>query len=273
MIDAPFKCVGGKARMVPRLRALVPSEFVGYCEPFLGGGALFRALARAGVLADKPVRLSDRSPGTIQAWSDIQRNADLVTRKLLAYETEYNAWSGDAARERHYYAERVVWNSGAMTGPRHIFLRKLAFNGLWRVNKKGQFNVPWGRYKRFMAPSVVSLARVLTDNVQIECFDYGNAFQVLQPGWVVYVDPPYIDEFSLYTPSGFSIGDHAQLLYRCAEAKSTGVHVIYSNRYSADTVEFVKDHWPGANIERAVQHQTVAARNSSRGVVEEMIAT
>ena len=272
MIPAPFKCAGGKGKLVDRLQAYLPAEFVGYCEPFLGGGALFRSLASTGRLDSVPIFLSDASLGTARTWLDIQRNSVLVEDKLLTYEQIYGSHPDDDARSRHYYAERSTWNSGAITGARHIFLRQLAFNGLWRENKLGRFNVPWGRYKRFSAPHVRALARVLPPDVEIEHCSFTEVFPRIDAGWLIYVDPPYLGEFSAYTGRGFTEADHTQLLQHCADAKRRGVHVVYSNRYSTETVQFVQRHWPEAEVHRAVQPQTIAAKSTARGAVEELIA-
>lgn len=272
MLPPPFKCVGGKAKMVGRLREFLPAEYVGYAEPFVGGGALFRSLESTGDLDHKHVILSDLSEGTIRTWLDIQRALEFTEEQLLKYEYEYNGAPLDSTRKAMYLSERAVWNSGGVTGARHIFLRRLAFNGLWRENKSGGFNVPWSRRKRFTAPAIRELSAAL-DGVSIDLCPFEETFRKVGPGWVVYVDPPYFDEFSAYTRTGFSTDDHTRLLQHCADAKARGVHVIYSNRWTNDAVDFVRTHWPSAEVVRAVRQQTIAAKSTARGAVEEMIAT
>lgn len=270
-IPTPFKCVGGKAKLVQALLKLAPTSFDGYCEPFVGGGALYRALATSSALTERPVRLSDLNAGVTTTWRDIQRNYDVMEQKLHDYECAYNG-KPDEERQRLYLQERSRWNSGGVTGARHIFLRNTAFNGLWRENRSGGFNVPWGRYKKFCSPDLLQLHRRLQESVDIRAVSYQEACDELPSGWWVYVDPPYLGEFSNYTRRGFTLEDHVDLMTRCHILKERGVHVLYSNRWSPQVINLLQKYWPSASFLRLVVQQTMAAKVAARGAVEELVA-
>lgn len=273
-LPAPFKCVGGKGKLVGALRELLPPKeewSEGYCEPFVGGGALFRHLAGTASLPDK-VWLNDASPGTARTWQDLKRNGRWTEDWLLKRELQY-ARATPEERKALYDKERAVWNSGGVTGARHIFLRKTGFNGLWRENKKGEYNVPWGKYKTFAAPRLKPLVEALSAH-QVEVTNLSGADVVGQVGcgWLVYVDPPYLGEFSNYTSAGFNASDHVRLIQACAGAADRGVKVLYSNRWCPEVLELLQQHWPEANRQRLVVQQTVACTNTGRGAVEELVA-
>ena len=258
--------------MVDRLSELLPTqEFRGYCEPFLGGGAMFRHLAAKGQLSDCESILGDAGPGVARTWLDIKQIPDSIERELEMYASEYNA-ATESARKELFLRERKAWNAGKVTGARHIFLRNTAFNGLWRVNKSGDMNTPWGKYKTFKPPAVKALHYSLA-NSSILGSPWSITVRFAEPGWLVYVDPPYIDEFSAYTRSGFSEQEQIDLLTWCAAAQERGIHVVYSNRYQKHTLDLISKHWPAAKVNRAVRIQTVSAKTGGRGLVEELVAT
>jgi DNA adenine methylase len=271
MIPAPFKCAGGKTKLVEALREHAPANWTGYAEPFLGGGALFRSLASTGDLDGRPVWLSDASAGTHCAWKQIQVAPDFVEEQLMRYEDVY-AKADEEARLALFLKERAVWNSGGHTAARHIFLRNTGFNGLWRVNKLGRYNVPWGKYKSFRAPDIQALSKALQGNVVISHTPYARVLEKVEPGWWVYLDPPYLHEFDQYTQHRFPLAAQVDLLKACQSASARGVHVLYSNRWSSDTLALLEEHWPSATADRLVRPQTVAASSSSRGAVEELVA-
>lgn len=270
--QAPFKCVGGKTRLLPAIRTLIPEAgWTAYSEPFVGAGALYRFLVGAGRLDDKEVVLSDWSPGTIRAWWDVKNNARWTEDKLNEYEARYNT-ATEEGRRQLYLSERATWNTGALTGARHIFLRQTAFNGLWRESKKGKFNVPWGRYKRFNAPNIMPLHEAVR-RIHVELEDFSAALARAREGWLVYCDPPYLNEFDKYTADGFGPGEHVRLLRACREASDRGAFVIYSNRLNSTVTDLRREYWPDAIEHRTLAQQTVAAKSAARGAVEELLVT
>lgn len=258
--------------MVSRLVELLPTrDYEGYCEPFLGGGALFRQLSSLGMLEDCESILGDFSAATARAWLDIKQLPDAVASQLQAYTEEYNIGSTEQ-RKNMYLRERELWNRSPHSGSRHIFLRNTSFNGLWRVNRQGNMNAPWGKYKSFNAPDIRPLHNSLI-RASVLASPWSITVDFVKPGWLVYLDPPYLDEFTGYTEAGFTEDDQIQLLKWCSRAQERGIHVVYSNRYSSAMLSLLAEHWSDAVIHRAVRSQTVAAQANGRGLIEELVAT
>ena len=284
MIPAPYKCVGGKSKLVSSIAAHLPSKFSGYVEPFLGGGALFRHLAPQ--LVDKPVVLADAAPGVALTWNQIRAIPQVVHDALALLQKQYGhlppqsdqaPYDGiPVSREQMYYQMRAAWNAGQRTAARHIFLRNTAFNGLWRVNQQGGMNVPWGKYVRFNVPDIAPLhtALVVRDaSLVITNEFYVDTFDAAESGWLVYVDPPYLDEFDQYTSDRFSHTAHIDLLCACQALAARGVHVMYSNRWSDRVLALLREFWPEATPMELSAQQTMAASSSARKPVRELLAS
>lgn len=243
-----------------------------YAEPFLGGGALFRALQPLGLLDGRRVVLSDWSPDTLVAWCGIRDDIETTTKSLDEMSGRYAEYE-PAERGAMFYAQRSAWNSGHRTAARHIFLRQTCFNGLWRVNKTGGFNVPWGKYVKFRVPEELPRLSAALQSVELHVSRANDMLAKAGPGWLVYCDPPYVEEFAQYTADGFSHDDQVELVRACAKAAGRGARVVYSNRWCDAVRSMVDEHWTSAVCHRHVIPQTVAATSAARGVVEELVAT
>lgn len=272
MIPAPFKCVGGKQRLVPCLYEYAPANFDVYCEPFVGGGALFRALADDGRFLAAQCVLSDASDSVYLPWRAIQDDAPSLAAALTSLFDEYEA-GDDAARGKLYIQQRAWWNSERdRSASNAIFLRQTGYNGLWRENKRGHMNTPWGKYRRPTRPDVVRIASALPEHLRIRKRHYAEMLTYAVEGWWVYVDPPYVGQFSNYTAHGFDVNDHRMLLMACAAASSRGAYVMYSNAYSPDVSALLEELWPQARRVKLHNQQSVAARQAHRKSVEELLA-
>lgn len=274
---APFKCMGGKTRLYPALRAVFPESFAGYYEPFLGGGAVLRHLLAEGRLRGARVCGIDLCEGAAEVWAALldPKSLKKMEMSLALYAARYNAATHASTREVIYYTEREIWNKGSRSPARHIFLRNTGFNGLWRENQAGLHNVPWGKKTAFQPPAVEQLARALTDAGTRPSFRKApalEAFDAAEPHDFVYLDPPYLGDFSGYTRQGFDLNDHVELLQACQSATERGVQVVYSNRWSEEVCDLVATHWPSATQKRLDTVQTMAARSVARTAVREMVA-
>jgi DNA adenine methylase len=214
----PFvKWAGGKRQIVPHLSALAPSKFDMYFEPFLGGAALFFNL-----ISDKNKQfaayISDINPDLINAYETVKDNVEKLIKLLTQHKIEYNK-----APEAFYYDLRDNYSStdNVERAARFIALNRTCFNGLYRVNRKGEFNVPWGKYKN---PSICNsnnlrnVSHTLHNNkVTIKAADYKDILlQNAKEGDFIYLDPPYSPEsttayFTSYTTNGFSNKDQEKL--------------------------------------------------------------
>ena len=137
----PFtKWIGGKGQVVEQLARAVPRDFERYVEPMVGGGALFWHLAAKGRLRDRKVLLGDDNPWLIDAYKLVRDDPNDLIEILRELAAEYAK-----APEAFFYDVRDAWNADVRRdAARFLFLKKMSFNGLWRVNRKGELNMPWG---------------------------------------------------------------------------------------------------------------------------------
>src|SRR6186713_565294 len=186
----PFvKWAGGKSQLLPRIMRHIPQKFTRYFEPFLGGGAVFFYIA----LYNRNAILSDINADLINVYKIIRNNVEELIAALNYHQTEYNK-----SPKRYYYELRdskKVFNN-IEKAARFITLNKTCYNGLYRVNKNGLFNVPIGRYKNPLICDASNLRNINLllggDEIQIDAADYKSVLlEKSRKGDFVYLDPPY----------------------------------------------------------------------------------
>lgn len=262
---APFlKWAGGKRRLVPRLLELAPTSFGTYYEPFLGGGALFFAL--------RPERavLSDANRRLMRTYAAVRDDVDRVVA-LLRRSPHTKEFFLRARRLRVDDADDV--SAAAWL----IYLNRTAFNGLYRVNARGEFNVPFGRYANPTIcdePGLGAASRALR-RAELRCGDFAEAASQAVAGDLVYFDPPYApasptSSFTAYTPGGFTLNDHRRLRDLAAELKARDVHVMVSNSATPAVLEMYS---AGFEVTRVSAGRAIAADGSRREKVTELIIT
>lgn len=262
-IARPFlKWVGGKRQLLSELAMRVPARFGAYHEPFLGGGALFFHLrpARA-VLADTNTRL-------VRAWRGVRDAPEDVVARLRTYPhdraffEELRAWDVDAGDD----AEVAAWM---------IYLNRTGFNGLYRVNRRNVFNVPFGSYANPTicdADNLRAVSLALQD-VRLEIEDFGGVLERAVAGDFVYFDPPYVplsatSSFTAYTAGGFGPAEQARLRDVARELKARGVHVLLSNSSAPLVEELYEDGFERFPVGAM---RAVNCKASGRGAVTELI--
>ncbi len=227
----PFLCwAGGKTHLITFLRELVPSDVNcgTYWEPFLGAGSLFFSLRPARAV------LSDSNAELIACFRAVRRRPDLVSRYLRIHATR--------ASKHYYYALRTRYNKSKDSlskAAMFIYLNKACFNGIWRVNTKGEFNVPYG-YKEH--PALPSRAHLMAASdrlkkARLRVGDFRDILKAAQPGDFIYLDPPYppLNEtayFTHYTRERFGKDDQIALAEIASLLTKRGCKVLISN---ADT--------------------------------------
>lgn len=295
----PFlKWAGGKRQLLPRLREFYPPAFGAYHEPFLGSAAVFFDLAESGVLQHGRIRLTDVNADLIGCCLRLRDEPHAVIRHLRKLAAGYAA-----APEEHYYRIRdEVFNPGraAITNGRHprpeayspelagmlIYLNRTGYNGLFRLNSSGLFNVPRGRYKNPRICDEENLRRVSSTlselSVKIEHLRFETVVKSARKGDFVYFDPPYAPlsataHFTSYTSDGFDTEDQRELQRVVFELVRKGCHVVLSNSTAPEIKELYRDN---AEAERLhIEAHTVPARrainskSSHRGHVDEYIIT
>lgn len=258
----PFvKWAGGKTQLLSRLITKVPSNFSCYYEPFLGGGALFFSiLPERAVLADKNWEL-------INAYIIIRDHVEELIESLKKHKNE---------KEYFYYIRSLDPNnlSPVERASRFIYLNKTCYNGLWRVNSKGKFNVPFGRYKNPKIcdePNLRTISEVLKDKT-ILCADFEEAVAKAKRGDFIYFDPPYFPlnptaSFTKYTKEDFNIDDQKRLAAVFEELDKRGCFVLLSN---SDT-DTIRTLYKGYNIQRVEANRFINCKGSRRKGVYELI--
>ncbi len=258
----PFvKWVGGKRQIVHELVARVPDAFGTYHEPFVGGGALFFAVRPQNAV------LSDNNQRLVRTWRGVRDHVDKVIRLLEKYPYDKDFFL--QMRERDIDAE-----SDVEVAAWFIYLNKTAFNGLYRVNSKNRFNVPFGRYVNPAIcdePNLRACAAALKP-AAIEHEDFTAVLERAQPGDFVYFDPPYVPlsdtaYFTKYTAEGFGPDDQRRLCDVARKLKKNGVHVLLSN----SGADFVRDLYKGFRVEEVLASRQVNCKADGRGPIVELV--
>ena len=217
-----MKWAGGKTQMLDALAARSPSPGGGraatYFEPFLGGGALFFALLGDRERAPRRAVLNDLNRELMVAFTAVRDELDALTERLGSLERRYLA-EGEGGRAEVYYAVRGEQPEEPVElAARVIFLNKTCYNGLYRVNRKGRFNVPHGRYKspRILDCETLAAASRALEGVELLWVDFEEACEAAAPGDFVYCDPPFFpmsetSKFTSYTEGDFGRDDQLRL--------------------------------------------------------------
>jgi DNA adenine methylase len=263
----PFlKWAGGKRQLLPALLRAAPRarDCPRYFEPFLGGAALFFALRpRSAVLADTNERL-------IRTYRGIRDDVEGVIRILRTYRSRHGKDFFYRMRARDIDAE-----SDAQVAAWFIYLNRVGYNGLYRVNRRDRFNVPFGRYENPTicdAPRLRAASRAL-EGVDLRVGDFCDGVRDAGPGDFVYFDPPYVPltttaSFTSYTAAGFGHTDQVRLRDLALRLKAMGVHVLVSNSGTAEVRELYAD---GFVVDVVRARRAVNSRASGRGAVQELV--
>lgn len=269
-IPQPFlKWAGGKRQLLPVLAQHLPKRFHNYHEPFLGGGALFFWLYRHGLVIK--AFLSDINAELIDTYRAIRDNPKGVLELLKSYPYD---------EEFFYKLRRCNPNKLSLVerAARMIYLNKTCYNGLYRVNKDGQFNVPFGRYrnpKYYDYENIMAVSRALRKAV-LECASFEIVLENAQPGDLVYFDPPYIprsatSNFTSYSKDGFSHSDQVKLRDICIELTKKGVNILLSNSYTQITLELYNDDI--FFVHEVHANRFINSNSKKRGKIKEVIIT
>lgn len=253
----PFiKWAGGKTRLLPKLRPHVPLTIRNYHEPFLGGGAMYFAVADS---VENTSYLSDLNEELLNAWIAVRDHPDELEAMLDVYRQK-----DDAGGKEFYLSVRPLQPQGIVArAARFLYLNQTSWNGLWRVNKFGQFNVPWGdRPFRGLTRDVVDAVSARLQTADIKLRDFRDAIPLAQPGDFVYLDPPYLplsdtSKFYLYTEKRFRAPDLGELAELCHAMSERGVAWMMSNR---DT-PLVRELFQGHDFHALTTRRSVAAQN------------
>lgn len=287
----PFiKWAGGKSQLLNDIRLSYPTELGSkiykYAEPFIGGGAvLFDILSNYKL---KEVYISDINIDLINVYKVVRDEVQPLIKLLKKYEDEYNLLNNND-RKIYYNMKRTQYNEiKVLSNILHIekaslfiFLNKTCFNGLYRVNKKGLFNVPMGAYKNpciCNKYNLINVSKVL-QNVTIYCGSYKDSESFIDENTFVYIDPPYrpINETSSFTSyTKFEFGDKEQIeLAEFAlkiKLKKAKVMLSNSDPKNVDKNDnFFDDLYQSFSIKRVGATRMINSKSSSRGKINELL--
>jgi len=246
------KWAGGKRQLIPVLEQHIPENYGTYFEPFLGGGAMLFH-----VVTNNPKQkciVSDLNSDLVLAYITVRDKVDDLISSLKNHSKNYFKNS-----KSYYYETRDSEpKSQVEKTSRLIFLNRTCFNGLYRVNSKGKFNVPLGRYTN---PNIVnednlrSVSQVLqSKKIQISCRDFSAIIDDAKKNDFVYFDPPYqpvssTANFTSYTNRDFTYDDLKRLYKLCKKLDSKGCKFVLSNSNSKEVLEIFLNDWKISEIE------------------------
>ncbi|HEX7941123.1 MAG TPA: DNA adenine methylase, partial [Gemmatimonadaceae bacterium] len=278
------KWAGGKSRLLPELLKRVPKSFNRYFEPFVGGGALYFTLAQRDAWAGRAT-ISDTNAHLINMYAAVQTDVERLIKELRRL-ARHHANKG----EPFYYRLRDTWNdptllatvadedARGMRAAQFLTLNKLCFNGLYRVNKEGKFNVSYGEYKAPVICDADNLraASAALAGTKLVCAGYQHTLAKAQENDFVYLDPPYdpvsdTANFVAYGADHFGREQQAELAILSRARSLLGVHVMLSN---SDTKYirslYPKEHW---KLDRVMVPRAINSDTSKRGGVPELLIT
>lgn len=269
----PFvKWAGGKRQIIDMLIKYAPREFNTYYEPFVGGGALFFELSpKKGVINDSNEELIN----VYKCLCDEDKFKKMCS-VLNHYEKEHNEEFyyeiRNKDRNKNTYNKLADYTKAART----IYLNKACFNGLYRVNSKNEFNVPFGKKNKvntYDGSNLITVSNYLTlNNIKICNEDFEKSVKTAKKGDFVYFDPPYDSDtstFNSYTEEGFGKEEQKRLAKVFKELDKKGVYVMLSNHNTVLVNELYKDY----NIHVIEAKRNINSNGKKRGKVEEVIIT
>lgn len=264
----PFiKFAGGKQKLLADIRGKMPANYNRYFEPFIGGGALFFSLEPKGAL------INDVNKDLYTLFSVVRDNPNELMDMIGTHTNSPD----------HYYSVRAMdrkssydFMSPVERAARFIYLNKTAFNGLYRVNKRGENNVPFGNYinPTFFDKDNINACSAALEDTEITNNDFELILDKVNRFDFVYMDPPYhplssTSSFTEYTSCGFSTNDQTRLRKFCDKLHAKGAYFMVSN----SSTDLIKGLYCDYNIHTIQAARTINSKGSGRGKIDELIIT
>ena len=290
-IAKPFvKWAGGKGQLLDVLKSNVPTELGfsinKYAEPFVGGGAFFFALVSE--YSFKEVYISDNNKELINAYLVIKEHCDELIYMLNAMQEQYRMCENSEKKQEFYYKQREQYNTLILNDDTKIekaalfiFINRTCFNGLYRVNRKGHYNVPFGKHENPTICDEENLIKIsqTLQNVTLHACDYHEVLNFADENTFVYFDPPYrplnlTSGFTSYTEEQFNDQNQIELanLYKELSARGTKVMLSNSDPHNANENDnFFDDLYSDFSISRVEASRIINSKASSRGKIKELL--
>lgn len=281
----PFvKWAGGKSQLLKEYRKLYPKNFNTYFEPFLGSGAVFLDLYTLKKI--KKAVLSDINKDLMNLWAAIKENVDDLISHLEELQRHVN-------NKDYYYKKRKEFNSIKLSenfiskpnirkAALFLYLNKTCYNGLYRVNSKGEFNVPFGKYENpriYDEKNLRVVHNILKDDDKITllCTDFEEAIENAGEGDFIYFDPPYqpiseTSSFTKYTPNGFGHHDQVRLSKVFRQFDEKGCYVMLSNSSNKVFLKpLYKPYFEKGYVIEVKANRFISCNGDDRGPVKELV--
>lgn len=265
MCKPVIKWVGGKRQLINELKSFLPKKYNRYFEPFIGGGALFFSLKH------KNSFISDYNHELTNLYTIIKEQPTKLIEDLKKHKNTEEYYYNMRALDRD--AKRYKRISAIKKASRFIYLNKTGFNGLYRVNKSGQHNVPYGKYKNpkwIDEENILECSKLLADT-EIQTGDFEIIKEHIQKGDLIYFDPPYVPlnktSFTSYTHNGFDNDMQIRLKNLCDYINSIGAYFMLSNSYTDYILDLYKDY----NIQTVMANRAVNCKATGRGKIKEVV--
>lgn len=268
-MKAILKWPGGKRQLLNEIKKYIPKNINTYYEPFIGGGAVFFDL-----MFDNAY-MNDVNWELVNVYKQIKNHSKKLIQLLENHKQNHN--------KKYYYSIRKLDRnenyqdlSHIEKAARFIYLNKTCYNGLYRVNSKGQFNVPMGKYKN---PNIcdkeliLKMSQYLKENhIQIKNMDFEKFLKYVQKGDFVYLDPPYdplsdTANFTSYSKAGFNKKDQVRLKKVCDILNEKGVHFLMSN----SNTSFINELYKNYKIVKVKARRNINSKGNSRGEIFEVL--
>lgn len=266
----PFlKWVGGKRQLLNEITNFLPKDIkrLQYHEPFIGGGAVFFALQ------PKNARINDFNEELINVYRVVRDSPSELIESLKKHKNSHDYYYSIREQDRMPLFSEL---SPIERASRIIYLNKTCYNGLFRVNNAGEFNVPYGKYKNpniVNEPVIRATSKYLnTNQIEILHGDYAEALSDISSKSFVYLDPPYhpisdTSNFTGYIQGGWNADDQLRLRDVCIELDRKGVKFLLSN----SSAQMIKDIYSNFNIEIVCASRAINCDANKRGNVEEVL--
>lgn len=269
-VEPIIKWAGGKRKLIKDIIPFIPKKIDRYFEPFLGGGSLLF------FLTPYKATINDLNNELMNFYEVVKLYPKELIDKLKEFKEKDNEeFYYEVRRKKEILTGNEVENK-VYQATRFLYLNKRGFNGLYRVNKKGEFNVPYGKSKNtdiVNESKIIKMSNYFNNNdITFYSKDYKEVVKEAKKGDFIYFDPPYLpisptSSFISYTSSGFSLNDQKELVEVCKDLKKKGVNFILSNSYSDVTLNLYKDF----DVHVVSTRRQISSKSSSRKVVKEIL--
>jgi len=268
----PFlKWVGGKKQIIPQIKQYIPQNYYRYFEPFIGGGALFFDLA------PQKAYVNDINKVLVSAYRNIKHHPYNVIKELENLQETFNLKNNEE-KKLFFYKIRNIFNKeedcSLIKTTYFIFLNKTCFNGMYRENSKGHFNVPFGRYKnpKILDEKNILAVSKLLQKTTITDYSFEKAVKDAKEGDFIYFDPPYhpltvTSNFTNYSNGGFNKEDQIKLRNVFIDLNKRNCLLMLSN---SDT-QFIREIYHGFNQRTVLAARIINCKASGRGKINELL--